>query len=479
LLCCISCKKGFQKYKTLNSDNNNYFNFVLNFQPIYQDFMHSKIIIYLLVLLLGLNTSCSKRQKLIGSKENQVYIQKSDGKWTLYRNNKPYYIKGVHGTGNLKTLNEIGGNSIIAYHSEVNDSLLNIAHSLNISVSIILDIKKVRFDYDYTDDKVIIPQRDWIKKFVLRYKDHPAILFWIIGNEAHLMKRDNIALWKEINQQSKLIHSIDPNHLTTTTIASYPTKTYDPTQLRVYAPDLDFISLNIYEFAHRVKRERQNLLWGIDGPYLVTEWGGDPYWILDKTEWGAVIEPSSSSFEKTQQIIQNHKVIIEKDSNYCIGGYAFYFGEKQERTHTTFSMLLHGKLKTQALESLEYCWTDTIISNYCPRIKEAKIDISSLPEALYLPADSTFNFLIYAEEPDLEPMSMTWEILREGEYFRKFGGESEKYPERMSKCDSILNYQKSFSFKTPDEEGAFRIFIYVYDTSGNAASVNVPFYTLK
>lgn len=423
--------------------------------------------------------SCQHETNIIGNENSRFRILKKNGKWTLYDNNKPYYIKGAHGIGNLEILNEIGGNSVIAYHNEVTDSLLDLAHRLNISVSIVLDIKKVRFGYDYTDNKVIIPQRNWIRDFVIKYKDHPALLFWIIGNEVHIMKRDNIALWKEVNEISKIIHEIDPEHLTTTTIASYPTKTYDPTQIRIFAPDIDFISLNIYEFAHRVKRERQNIIWGLDAPYLVTEWGGTPYWVMDQTEWGAIIEPSSSSYEKTQQIIQNYMINFERDRDHCIGGYVFYFGEKQERTHTTFSFFLHGKYKTQALESVEYCWNDTITGNYCPRITNAYLDNEILEHARYLPTDSQLHYIVTAIDPEAEPLSMAWEIKREGDYFRKFGGESEPIPEFITGETTPFPYSSHIPFRTPDEEGAFRLFVYVYDTSGNAASVNMPFYTLR
>jgi hypothetical protein len=430
------------------------------------------------VLSLFVFSSCSEKKVVIGNISGKIHLIKEQGKWTLYRNAKPYFIRGAHGAGDMDMLKKIGGNSVIVYHNQTNMAFLDRAHALDISVSVVLDIHKVRFGYDYTDNAVIIPQRNMVLDFVKKYKDHPAILFWIIGNEAHIMRRNNIALWKEVNVLSGMIHEIDPDHLTTSTVASYPTKTYDPLQIRVFAPDLDFISLNIYEFAHRVKRERKNIIWGTDRPYMISEWGAQPYWTMENSEWGAIIEPHSSTYEKTQQIIQNYAVCYERDAEWCFGTYVFYFGEKQERTHTSFSLLLHGKYKTQALESVEYCWKKEISGNLCPRITYEQLETEHPYKSMYLKTDSIYAYNILAEDPESEPLTMAWEIRREGAYFRKFGGQREPEPEYISGMMQPFLFMEQLRFRTPQEEGAYRLFIYIYDTSNNAAYLNMPFYAL-
>ena len=61
-------------------------------------------------------------------------------------------------------------------------------------------------------------QFERIKKEVLTLKDHPALLIWAIGNELNL-RHTNPKVWDAVNDISKMIHEVDPNHLTTTTLA--------------------------------------------------------------------------------------------------------------------------------------------------------------------------------------------------------------------------------------------------------------------
>ena len=44
------------------------------------------------------------------------------------------------------------------------------------------------------------------------------MLIWAIGNELNL-RATNPKVWDAVNDISKMIHEIDPNHLTTTTLA--------------------------------------------------------------------------------------------------------------------------------------------------------------------------------------------------------------------------------------------------------------------
>jgi beta-galactosidase/beta-glucuronidase len=53
---------------------------------------------------------------------------------------------------------------------------------------------------------------------VLKYKDHPALLAWGIGNELNLQYK-NTRVWDAVNDISKMIHELDPNHPTSTILA--------------------------------------------------------------------------------------------------------------------------------------------------------------------------------------------------------------------------------------------------------------------
>ena len=75
-----------------------------------------------------------------------------------------------------------------------------------------------------------------IKAQVLRYKDHPALIIWAIGNELNLNAK-NSKVWDAVNDISKMIHQLDPNQLTTSPLAGANPKLL--LEIKKRAPDLD------------------------------------------------------------------------------------------------------------------------------------------------------------------------------------------------------------------------------------------------
>jgi hypothetical protein len=435
---------------------------------------------FILAILLGtiLVSSCENKVPTFGNRDkSKVDLRLENGKWNLYRNNQPYYVKGAHGSVALDLLKEIGGNSIIVYDNELSDSLLNLADSLGISVSVTLDLGKARFkENDYRDKKFVMAQRKRMEEVVRKYYQHPAILFWIIGNELNLAARVNIPMWKEVNEISKMIHAIDPYHLTTTAIAEFPTDRFHPLIIKLFAPDLDFFSLTIYEFAPRIKREMNSFIWGSDRPFLVTEWAGIGWWRYTNTEWYALVEPSSTA--KAPLFNHYQWIIFNQDKENNLGGYVFYWGAKQERTPTAFSLILDSKYKVQATETLQYLWTGSYPDNYCPRIDTFYID--GFPSGNhYLLPDSIYSAQIVAHDPEKEPLYFKWELRTEGYYRGKTGGEAERITDIISGSDAFLPYSQKFTFETPKEKGEYRLFVYIYDNHNYVATANIPIYVLE
>lgn len=421
-------------------------------------------------------TSCGNDQTTFGYKNtSRVELREQNGQWSLYRNKKPYFIKGAHGSTHLDWLKQMGGNSFIAYEKELSDSLLNLADSLALTVSVVLDVGPVRFPKNnYRDPVFVMNQRNRIKQVVKKYYNHPAILFWIVGNELHLVKRKNRILWKEVNEISKMIHSIDPYHPTTTVIAAYPTKSYETVQLKLFTPDIDFLSVAMYDGA-RLRRESESYVWGINGPFLVTEWAGKPYWAYQRTEWDAIIEQNST--KNTAEFYHNYYLIFEQNKEKCMGGYVFFWGQKQERTHTVFSLILDDKYKTQIFEGLQDLWSGTNPDNWCPRIDTFFIE-GYMPENHYMERESEYTAIIKSHDPDHDPLLIKWELRTEGYYRGKTGGEPERITDIISMSDTLLPYKENFSFKTPEKEGQYRLFVYVYDDHDYVATANIPLYVM-
>ncbi len=434
----------------------------------------SIFILFNLVIVSG----CKKKSTKAYNTNSKIHFRQEKGKWQLYLNEKPYFIKGAHGYIKPEWVQELGGNSLLVYESEVSDSLLDKATSLNLTVSISLQIEKFyNNENNYKNPQFIKEQRDRIEATVRKYSRHPAVLFWIVGNELHIQRRLNLSYWNEVNEISKMIHRIDTVHPTTTTIAAYPTATYQPLQLKLATPDIDFWSLTIYEFAPRIGRELDNFLWGCEKPILVTEWGGKPYWDCELTDWNAILEPSST--QNAQNFTHNYYLIFKENETQMIGGYVFYWGTKQERTHTSFSLLPENKFKSQATEQLKYIWSGKNPINYCPRIDTIFIENSQSAKSNFLAPDSLYNVHIKAHDPDKDSIWMRWEVRLEGEYYGKTGGAHEASTQIVIQSDSIFLFQNSFSIQTPDQAQQLRLFVYLYDRNQNIATANIPFMTIK
>lgn len=82
-----------------------------------------------------------------------------------------------------------------------------------------------------------------------------------------------------------------------------------------------------------------------------------------------------------------------------------------------------------------------------------------------------------ASDPDKDQLYYYWEIYHES-IEKKEGGDKENKPEDLAGL--IINGKgKKLTFKAPEKEGPYRLFVYVYDGHHNSATANAPFYVKK
>jgi hypothetical protein len=117
----------------------------------------------------------------------KVELKYEDGKYQLYREGQPYYIKGAGlEFGNLESLARNGGNSFRTWRTENGKrgarKILDEAHELGLTVTMGLEIGRERHGFDYNDPERVEKQFEYVKAEVLKYKYHPALLAWGIGN---------------------------------------------------------------------------------------------------------------------------------------------------------------------------------------------------------------------------------------------------------------------------------------------------------
>ena len=179
----------------------------------------------------------------------KVEVVNNNGKYQLLRGGKPYHVKGagIDG-GDIEAFAKRGGNSfrtwsVVDSAGRTGQELLDKAHELGLTVSLNLPMGAEHWGFDYNDAAAVEKQFQEAKKYVLKFKDHPALLTWIIGNELNY-DFTNPKVYDAVNDIAKMIQQVDPNHPTTTTLAGFDKRAISAIEER--APNLDFVSFQMY-----------------------------------------------------------------------------------------------------------------------------------------------------------------------------------------------------------------------------------------
>jgi hypothetical protein len=401
-----------------------------------------------------------------------VSIRKDEkGRYHLYRNNEPYYIKGAGGYKYFERLKELGGNSVRLWSTVNAGEYLDKAHELGLTVTLGLDMGHERRGFNYSDKKAVKEQFERLKKEVLTYKDHPALLMWGVGNEVDQFAKD-FKVWDAVNDLAKFIHQVDPKHPTTTMLAGVPVKHIREIVKR--CPDLDVLSINAFRWIQPVRKDITAAGW--KGPYLIGEWGASGYWETDTVPWGAFIEETST--EKARVCAERYEKGIRANDDRCLGSYVFYWGWKQARTHTLLSLFLETGHEIGVQDVLHKEWKGEAPKNSAPEIVPVGIDDQQTHKGIYLKPGSSHMAYTDAKDINGDTLYYHWEIYHESRE-KKEGGDTEEKPAALWELIANRKTAKQCSFKAPEQEGAYRIFVTVYDEHNHAATANAPFYVRK
>ena len=430
-----------------------------------------RVLAFLTGVLMTGNCAAQSSVLPMGPGPAKVEVRCVDGRWQLYVNQQPFYIKGAGiEFGPVEKLKEHGGNSFRTWSTingrDSGETVLNRALTNGLLVAMGLDVDHERRGFDYDNTNSVAKQFALLTGQVRQYKDHPALLIWVIGNELNFEK--NPKVWDAVNELSKAIHQIDPNHPTTTTLAGFNPETVNLVKTR--APDLDFISFQMYYDIINLPRYLKQAGW--DKPYLVTEWGATGHWECPKTAWGAPIEDNSTA--KANLYKMRFEKVIESDPRFCLGSYVFFWGQKQERTPTWYGMFLKTGEETAAIDTMQYLWTGAWPADRSPALEGLWLDGKTAVQNVRLKPGQTYAAKVQVSDPDHNPLTYAWEVMKESRE-RKVGGDVESIPEKVP--DGIADPEKSeITLAAPSEPGAYRLYAYAFDGKGHAAYANIPFY---
>jgi len=400
----------------------------------------------------------------------KVELRQQGDRWSLLVNHKPFYVKGAGiELGSPEKLRAHGGNSLRTWSTDngrdSGKAVLDRALTNGLYVAMGLDVDHERRGFDYGNPEAVARQLSLLKSQVLEYRNHPALLLWVVGNELNFEK--NPRVWDAVDELSRMIHRVDPNHLTTTTLAGFNCETVDLVRQR--ASDLDFVSFQMYCDIINLPKYLHEAGW--KKPYLVTEWGATGHWECGKTAWGAPLENDSAT--KADLYEKRFREAIQSDQQFCLGSYVFLWGNKQERTPTWYGMFLGSGEETAAVDVMHRIWTGKAPRNRSPRLIRACLNEKTAAENISMVPGQACTAQAWAVDPDQDSLTYHWEVMAESEE-KKVGGDPESKPAALSSL--ILDPNASaISLHAPGKPGAYRLFAYVFDGKGHAAHVNIPF----
>ncbi len=422
-----------------------------------------QVTLLFLVLLFSCNTG-----KHSGVK---VEITANQSGYQLIRDGEPFYIKGAVAWNKFGLIKQYGGNAV---RTSPRGNRLELADSFGLACMVNLPVGAERDGMEYNDSIAVQDQFEKVVGIVEKYKGLECILFWSLGNELDWIPPGvpyNKKVWTHLNNLAIKIHEIDPGHPVMTTIGSAHKEVMDDIIKGV--PEIDLLGFNEYgnilELAGRIRA------FGWTKPYVITEWGPSGFWQVPHTSWDAPIEESSSG--KADLYKRRYEGAILADQEMCLGSFVFLWNQHQERTHTWFGMFDENWHETEAVAVMQYEWTGEWPGNIAPGLDSIFIDDQTAYASIFLKAGSAHSGSVYAGDPDGDAMIFLWEILHEGTQF-PYGGRGEEKPHSVPGL--IADSTKQFiQFNAPETEGAYRLFVYIFDGHNHFTTANIPFYVLR
>ncbi len=425
---------------------------------------------FLLFLFVMIFYNCNSKHKTqYNSPVTKSEIRLTKDGYRIFLNGTPFYVKGagVSDIDRIETLEKHGANALRTWSTDNGKEVLDKAQELGLKVMMGVWVGLERHGFDYNDEKAVKQQLESIRERVLELKDHPALMIWGIGNEMNHHSQ-NPKVWDAVNDISKMIHDIDPYHLTTTPLAGIDKKNVAMISNR--ATDLDFLSVQLYGpmdvLPEIISRSTYK------GPLLITEWGATGYWEVSKTEWGAPLENNSSV--KADLYRSRYEKSILSQSQQVMGSFVFLWGQKQERTPTWFGMFMADGNETESVDVMHYVWNDAWPENRSPRLIDFTLDGQSAIDNIKLKKGHSYAVEVQIADPDNDTLMYRWEIMRESKS-QKTGGDAEYIPEVINNLFAE-NSNSITNLIAPSEPGAYRLFIYVDDGHHHTAHANIPFW---
>lgn len=393
-----------------------------------------------------------------------VAVVKAPEGWQMLRGGRPYFIKGAGGTASRQWLAQYGGNSFREWGADQLATQLDEAQKFGLTVAAGIWLGHKRQGFDYHNAEQVKAQFERTRDIVRRYRNHPALLVWGLGNE---MENDepagDPAVWQAIGDIAAMVKQEDPHHPTMTVIAEVGGDKIP--QLHKYCPDVDIVGINSYAGGSTVGDRYKKA--GGTKPYVITEFGPPGQWEMQKKPWGAV--PELTSTEKADWYRRTYLGSVLGEKGLCLGSYVFNWGFKREATATWYGMFLPDGTKVAAVDTLSELWTGKPVTNPCPKINSLKLaDGDGRVET-----GAVVRVLLDVTGSNDDPIKVTWELRQDSFHYQAAveSADAPEFPEAIVKATN-----KEAELKMPADGGGYRLYAYVRTAHSGGASANVSLF---
>ncbi len=392
---------------------------------------------------------------------SKVEVTQANDRWQLTVDGKAFPIKGAGGSADKALLANAGGNSFRTWGvDEQTQVQLDEAQELGLKVAVGIWLGHPRHGFDYSDPAQVKKQLDDARAAVMKYKDHPALLLWGVGNEMEqYAATTDPKMWKAVNDIAAMIQEVDPNHPTMTVIAEVGGDRLE--SIGDYCPAVDIVGINTY--AGVMSMPERYRAGGVDKPYIVAEFGPPGTWEQSGNAWGVPVELTST---QKGEVYKKAYDILAADP-LCLGSYAFTWGFKQESTATWFGMFLLDGTKTAAVDAMTLAWTGSPADNLCPQVSALTVVGSSVVEP-----GGEVEARLAARDPEGQTPVVRWVLYQEMKDFATMGDARPvppTFPEAIGEATV-----EGVTVTMPDRPGLYRLFAFVTDGAGGGAVANVP-----
>lgn len=393
------------------------------------------------------------------------FVPKGAG-YELLRDGKPYLIRGAGGTQRLEQLVAAGGNAIRSW-SPPGRATMDEADRLGLTVLLGLPVGLPRHGFSYTDVAAVAKQRERIRALVREYRDHPALLMYALGNEVehNATEAQRMQVWREMETLAQLVKQEDPRHPVITVTAGWGKATLR--ELREMAPTLDAVGINTYGGMMRVADAVKEQGW--TKPWMVTEFGPRGHWEVPKTPWGLPVEDPSSV--KADFYLAAYRRVANSSASF-MGAYVFLWGQKQEKTHTWYGMFLPDGTPLDTVDAMTMAWTGRWPEKRAPRIEVLDVVSVLRPGEVWLrvPPGARLRARVAAASPGGSPLNVTWDLRPDVSDNPSTGGDREPAVEPIA--GAVSSSGETCEVAMPEARGNYRLFVYVRNAHGKAATAN-------